>query len=102
SAPATQMPPTARISSLTALGVDRDRKASETASPVSARAKGKADPRREAPSTWLPWLLTPIVLVVGFGLGRLMPRLSPAVTSDQHDSEQAEVWTCSMHPQIRQ
>ena len=62
----------------------------------------KPDLRREAPSTWLPWLLAPIVLLVGFGLGRLMPRLSPAVTSEQPGSEQAEVWTCSMHPQIRQ
>ncbi|PRP90643.1 Cation efflux system protein CusB precursor [Enhygromyxa salina] len=54
----------------------------------------------EAPSSWLPWVLVPLVAFVAFGLGRCVPRLrSPEPESAEVE---AEVWTCSMHPQVRQ
>lgn len=58
----------------------------------------------EAPSSWLPWLLVPIVAVLAFGVGRCVPQLSAPPEPDEahtHDTP-AEVWTCAMHPQVRQ
>ncbi|KIG14464.1 putative Co/Zn/Cd efflux system membrane fusion protein [Enhygromyxa salina] len=57
----------------------------------------------EAPSSWLPWLLVPIVALLAFGLGRCVPELvTPAKPNDHAHEDSAEVWTCSMHPQVRQ
>ncbi|PRQ08155.1 efflux RND transporter periplasmic adaptor subunit [Enhygromyxa salina] len=58
----------------------------------------------EAPSSWLPWLLVPIVAVLMFGLGRCVPELAaPPAEDDGHAHETSdEVWTCAMHPQVRQ
>jgi len=52
-----------------------------------------------------PWIAIPVVAAVAFGLGgRLLggPE-APAPSTDAyaHDSEET-IWTCAMHPQIRQ
>jgi membrane fusion protein, copper/silver efflux system len=58
----------------------------------------------EAPSAWLPWLLMPIIALLAFGLARCVPRLASPTepNSEAHaDETSAEIWTCSMHPQVR-
>jgi Cu(I)/Ag(I) efflux system membrane fusion protein len=59
----------------------------------------------EAPSSWLPWLLAPILALLAFGLGRCAPELAELAEPEDHAEHaegEAEIWTCSMHPQIRQ
>jgi Cu(I)/Ag(I) efflux system membrane fusion protein len=52
-------------------------------------------------------MITLLILVVGFGLGRFVPHGSesedPHAAHDHDTPEQAKevVWTCSMHPQVR-
>jgi len=50
----------------------------------------------------LPYLLVALVAVLGFGLGRCLP---PLALDDDHEGAAEhgdEIWTCSMHPQVRQ
>ena len=54
-----------------------------------------------------PWLAIPIVAVVAFGLGGWLLGGSDAPTPsadihDHGDDTEQTLWTCSMHPQIRQ
>ena len=63
----------------------------------------------EAPKTRLskaaPWIALPLVAAVAFGLGGLLFRgsESPTAGDETHAHEAAEtIWTCAMHPQIRQ
>lgn len=56
----------------------------------------------------LPWVLVPLVGLFAFGLGRCVPRLGAGEGEDGHahgsdaGEGEAEVWTCSMDPQVRQ
>ena len=52
-----------------------------------------------------PWIALPVVAAVAFGLGGLSLRgsESPDAGTEAHVHEAAEtIWTCAMHPQIRQ
>jgi len=54
-----------------------------------------------------PWIALPIVALVAFGLGRGLiggsEAPAPVTGSDDHAHDTKEtIWTCSMHPQIRQ
>jgi len=52
-----------------------------------------------------PWVVLPIVAAVAFGLGgRLLGSSeAPEPNGDAHaHSEEETIWTCAMHPQIRQ
>jgi Cu(I)/Ag(I) efflux system membrane fusion protein len=52
-----------------------------------------------------PWIALPIIAVVAFGLGgRLLGGSeAPATGTEAHDHDVEEtIWTCAMHPQIRQ
>ncbi|MDH3819379.1 MAG: efflux RND transporter periplasmic adaptor subunit, partial [Myxococcales bacterium] len=52
-----------------------------------------------------PWIAVPVVAAVAFGLGGLSQRgaESPDPGAEAHVHEATEtIWTCSMHPQIRQ
>ena len=52
-----------------------------------------------------PWVALPIVAAVAFGLGgrQLGSSEAPESNNDAHaHSEQETIWTCAMHPQIRQ
>ncbi len=51
-----------------------------------------------------PWLLLPIVAILAFGLGgRLLGKEQRADTEPTHAHGSPEqIWTCSMHPQVRQ
>ncbi len=52
-------------------------------------------------SRWLPFILAALLGLIGFGLGRCAPKLE--LDADEHGhAETGEIWTCSMHPQIRQ
>jgi Cu(I)/Ag(I) efflux system membrane fusion protein len=59
----------------------------------------------KARTTNAPWILLPIVAVVAFGFGGWLLR-SPDEHHEhapaQESEAAAEIWTCSMHPQIRQ
>lgn len=52
-----------------------------------------------------PWLALPVVALLAFGLGSWLQSdqksANQATDPHPHDAEEA-VWTCSMHPQIRQ
>ena len=52
-----------------------------------------------------PWIMLPIVAILAFGLGGRMLGVSeaPAAGGDAHVHDQMEtIWTCAMHPQIRE
>lgn len=50
-----------------------------------------------------PWLLLPIVAIVAFALGgRLLEERRASSDPTHVDSPSEQIWTCSMHPQIRQ
>ena len=52
-----------------------------------------------------PWIALPIVAVIAFGLGGWLlrePTESLTVTAEHHHGAEEPIWTCSMHPQIRQ
>jgi len=52
-----------------------------------------------------PWIAIPLVAAIAFGLGGLLRRgsESPTAGDETHTHEAAEtIWTCAMHPQIRQ
>ncbi len=58
---------------------------------------------------WWFWLLAALLLIAAFAAGRISGRLQSAAATDgdrPHTVEaadaQARIWTCSMHPQIRQ
>ncbi|MFT5587813.1 MAG: Cu(I)/Ag(I) efflux system membrane fusion protein [Cognaticolwellia sp.] len=54
-------------------------------------------------SAVLRWLGGAVLLLLAFGAGNLLSGDAPETPTDEHAHEsQAEVWTCSMHPQIRQ
>ncbi|NVB43302.1 efflux RND transporter periplasmic adaptor subunit [Pseudenhygromyxa sp. WMMC2535] len=70
---------------------------------------GASSWRDAAPAAWLPWLLIPIIALLAFALGRCAPEpvVDAAADHDQgeggeEEGEGEEIWTCSMHPQIRQ
>ena len=52
-----------------------------------------------------PWIAIPIVAAVAFGLGGWLlggsEAPAPSTDAHAHDSEET-IWTCAMHPQIRQ
>ena len=48
-----------------------------------------------------PWLLL-AALAAAFAIGIQLGGLPHSGAADSHDHDQTEVWTCSMHPQIRQ
>lgn len=51
-----------------------------------------------------PWIALPVVALVAFGLGAsLLGGPEPVATNDHgHANDSAEeIWTCSMHPQVR-
>ncbi len=56
-------------------------------------------PPPAAAKRWLPILLALIVAVLGFALGRCSSSVELAEPDEQ--AESAEVWTCSMDPQVR-
>ncbi len=52
-----------------------------------------------------PWFALPVVAAVAFGLGTQMRDRGEAPPSGVHDhtrESEASIWTCSMHPQVRQ
>ena len=59
----------------------------------------------EAKAGWLPWILLPLAIVAAFLIGRCagVDDRVPAAQHEHHDEpDEAQTWTCSMHPQIQQ
>lgn len=59
----------------------------------------------EKKTKYAPWIALPIVAVIAFGLGGwlLGGTKAPEDRAQEHEHEAKEtIWTCSMHPQIRQ
>ena len=55
--------------------------------------------------SWLTggWSAALLVALLAFSLGRCLPRGDAAITpGDDQDEADADLWTCSMHPQVRQ
>lgn len=58
-----------------------------------------------SPPSWLRWLIGAVLLLLAFGAGTLVSRdagPSEGEETQAHDHQGEEVWTCSMHPAIRQ
>jgi Cu(I)/Ag(I) efflux system membrane fusion protein len=62
-----------------------------------------ATPEPSPGARWLPIVVGLVVLLVGVGVGRWFPRLdSDSGQGEGAVGETEQIWTCSMHPQIRQ
>ena len=56
-----------------------------------------------SPPSWLRWLIGALLLLLAFGAGTLISGDAPQDGHSEHGHQsQAEVWTCSMHPSVRQ
>lgn len=59
----------------------------------------------ELVSTWLPWILAALAATLTFAAGRRLPLGAgeePENPTAEHAEHAENLWTCSMHPQIRQ
>ena len=48
------------------------------------------------------WIVSGLVAMVAFSVGTWLGDSSSPPPAHDHESEAATIWTCSMHPQIRQ
>ena len=55
-----------------------------------------------SPPTWVRGLIGAVLLLLAFGAGTLLSSETPSEHLGHGHESQAQVWTCSMHPSIRQ